>query len=372
MKIRSKFFVFCMIFSMLLQNVVFAAGLNTEIIPENAELILFDNAKVAYFNGVAEILENPAFSENGKMYIPGEFLLDKLGIDKETVFSDETVRNNVSYVDLENLESLGVKYTYSNNIIIFWKDRTGNADYTKLSKLQGIYVSPNGKEQAKGDAKNPVNTLEAAKDISEKYYKEFGDKYPVYIFVHGGKYKFSETVTFSDEIFSDKNKKGLKIVGYGDGEPIFTGAEEIDAKKLRVVKDANILARLPKAGRGQVASMKLSDEGIDSIKISDKSYPFVYVDDIEQIQSRWPNGGFTQVKSLPSSTMMGYDENNPSRWVMAKDARINAYFNADYWLGTSKVGSVNAKDKIITLDVSGGGKTFTTSRVGRDGMQETF
>lgn len=364
MKIRSKFLVFCMIFSMLLQNIVFATELNASFIPENAELILFDNAKLAYFKGVPEVLENPVFSENGKVYIQREYLLNKLGIDEEITFVDEKVKNNVSYVNPDNLETSGIKFTYSNNTVIFWKGRIGTADYNNLSKLQGIYISPDGLEQARGDAKNPVNSLEVAKVIAERYYKEFGDKYPVYIFVHGGKYKFSETVTFDDEIFADKNKKGLKIVGYGDGEVIFTGAEEIDAKKLRVVKDANILARLPKAGRGQVASMKLSDEGINSIKISDKSYPFLYVDDIEQIQSRWPNGGFTQVKSLPSSTMMGYDENNPSRWVLAKDARINAYFNADYWFGTSKVASVNAKDKIITLDASNGGKTFTTSRVG--------
>ena len=52
---------------------------------------------------------------------------------------------------------------------------------------------------------------------------------------------FDGTLVNEDGTISDKNKKGLKIAGYGDGDAIFTGAEEIDAK-LSAGEDVTVVA----------------------------------------------------------------------------------------------------------------------------------
>ena len=255
---------------------------------------------------------------------------------------------------------LNIKKTAIVMIFILLVQCMGFTSYAADSVLE-VHMSMTGNDENDGtSAENAVATLEAAKILAEKYYKVYGSAIPVHILVHGGEYQFQKSVTFTNFVFVDKNKKGLKIMAYGDGEVVFTGASELDAEKLALVEDVRELAELAPNGRGKVYKMNLYN---CDFSVDDTSYPFVYLDDKEQIQSRWPNSGYAIVEGLVATNIIGFSDENICRWKDAKDARINSFFQADYFLGTGKIASVDAENKTITLDESG--KAFSsTDRVG--------
>lgn len=255
---------------------------------------------------------------------------------------------------------LNIKKTAIVMVFILLVQCMGFTSYAANSVLE-VHVSITGNDENDGtSAENAVATLEAAKVLAEKYYKVYGSAMPVHILVHGGEYQFQKSVTFTNFVFADKGKKGLKIMAYGDGEVVFTGASELDAEKLTLVEDVRELARLAPNGRGKVYKMNLYN---CDFSVDDTSYPFVYLNGKEQIQSRWPNSGYAAVESLIATNIIGFSDENICRWKDTKDARINAFFQADYFFGNGKIASVDAENKTITLDESG--KVFSsTDRVG--------
>lgn len=255
---------------------------------------------------------------------------------------------------------LNVKKTAIVMIFILIVQCIGFTSYAKENALE-VHVSVTGNDGNDGtSAENAVATLEAAKVLAEKYYKVYGSAMPVHILVHGGEYRFQKTVTFTNSVFLDKNKKGLKIMAYGDGEVIFTGASELEAENFVLVEDVRELAKLAPNGRGNVYRMNLYGS---EFSMDDISYPFLYLNDKEQIQSRWPNSGYATVESMTDTNIIGFSDDNICRWGDVKDARINAFFQADYFFGTGRISTVDAENKIITLDESV--KVFSsTDRVG--------
>lgn len=302
---------------------------------------------------LAETLHELGFEvgqiENGIATTASEFSVynDIVKIN-EKEFKIET-KNDTAYISNQFLVELGYRMFEEKEMLMIYKtDILSKLNVDVIYKMQGIYVSTDSRSGATGTASDPVASLEAAKNIAEKYISVYGDSYPVNIYVHGGSYFFEETVNFKKSYFGRADIKGIAIKAFGDGEPIFTGARKLNPSNFVPVTDAIMLSRLPKDARGRVAVMDLNSENITGLSTSQATFPFIYINDQEMPISQWPNSGFTTTKSTPENGVFGYDGTNPSRWTMANDARIWAYFVGDYFYGTAEIDKVNAQAGLIT------------------------
>lgn len=310
---------------------------------------------IAYNNGVCE------FSKDGEKIsvVQGENTVTINGETKELSQPCENIGGNL-YVPASVCDLMKLQYKYSTNkLFVVYSGEYSSKHDKNLIKLQGVYMSEDGKTSSDGTPQKPINNLANALVEAKNRTLTYGTEYPIYVFIKGGEYRINEAVTLDKTVFGKSEYKGLNIVGY-DGQPVFSGATKINAEELKPVTDADTLSRLPKAGRGKVAYLDLSTQGISGLSKDDVSYPYVYVNDKQQIMSRWPNDDFAKVSSVPVVGEFCYEEANPSRWTRANDLRISGYFVADYFFNRTKTAGVDAKAKRIKTV----GQSFSSHRAG--------
>ncbi len=360
---------------------VLAARDDMAIVPKSYKLILCENSLVGIKNGEMSKLTAYPIKKNESLQIPVRYLFEGLGYtveyadgsyaikgEKEIILNENSneavidgvkqnlkenveIINNSLYVTNDICDFLGLKYTYSQNgLFVIYDGSYSGTRENDIIRLMGIYVDANAKS-GDGSPSRPVKNLEEAKEVAIKRAQAFGTEYPVYIFIKGGVYKFDETVTFPPATFGKEDFKGVSISSY-DGEAVFTGATELDEEDLKVVTDPMILARLPKAGRGEVAYLDLGTQGVNSLSVANKAFPEVFVNDDRQIQSRWPNGGFSTVKSVPTKGEFQFSDVNCKRWTTAENLYVNGFFQNDYFYNTAKVTKVDSEAMIITAGIS--------------------
>ncbi len=382
-KIFKKSFCFFIVAVLLLSYNVFADSVKSFALPNDYSLVMCENSRVVIAEGEFDVISSAPVREDNVLMLPLRTLFEKMGYTlsydngKCTLDGDKqisvTMDSDVITVDNEEttLSAIvknidGSLYAPSDIAEVFGKYIKNTSDglfilytgkyYDKyeddLMKLQGVYVQENGKDTNNGFSNSPVATLDRASKIAAGYAKAYGFNYPVHIFVKGGKYRFSETLKLDSKVFGSENFKGLKIVGY-DGEVEFTGSTKIPSEKFKPVTDASTLARLPKAGRGRVAYVDLNELGVTSIKKNDSLIsnndwlPYLYLNDKEQVNARWPNTDFATVYSVPQRGSIGYSEANCNRWEQADDLRVTAFFGVDYEYRRSKIQSVDTKSMTL-------------------------
>ncbi len=376
---------------MILSSVnVFAAREETSVIPKNYKVIMAEESMLGICDGEFSVLSGSPKKLSETLMLPVRYLFESLGytvsyengevkitgdnsislkVDintakvngEEVILSSDSVNiNGVFYVSADICGQTEYKhYISKDGLFVLYSGEYDSQREKDLMKLQGVYMATNGKTSGDAFPKAPVNNFEAAKEEARKRVSVYGKEYPVYIFVKGGEYRFSDSVTFDKTTFGDEEIEGVSVIGY-DGQPVFTGATSINPEMLTPITDAATLARLPKESRGKVAYMDLTKEGITGLSKNDVSFPYIYVNDVQQIQSRWPNNEFALVKSVPVYGEFCYEEVNPDRWTLANDIRINGFFDADYFYGTSKVLGIDADaDRIKTA-----GPSFSIYRAG--------
>lgn len=382
-KIFKKSFCFFVVAVLLFSQSVFADSVKPFAIPDNYSLIMCEDSHVVIAQREFDVLSSVPVREDNVLMLPLRALFEKMGytlsydngkceLDGKkqisvtadsnviTVDNDEkTLSANVKNIggslyapsDIADVFGMDVKIT-SDGLFVLYSGKYYEKYEDDLMKLQGIYVAENGKDANNGFSDSPVATLDRAVKIASGYVKSYGLSYPVHIFVKGGIYRFSQTVKLDSKVFGSENFKGLKIIGY-DGETEFTGSTNIPAEKFKPVTDAMTLARLPKAGRGKVAYVDLNELGITSIKkddslISNKDFlPYLYLNDNEQVNARWPNTDFATVASVPQRGTIGYGDINCNRWEQADDMRVTAFYGNDYEFRRSKIVSVDIKSMTL-------------------------
>ena len=360
------------------------ADIDIDLIDYN--LVMYVDGKISYVEGMQKVIDNIPYVSEEKVMMPAKFVFENLGykvsgedtfnarndstivtIKDSNVYINEKesdikaeVKNDIFYIESSIAEVVGFKrYADRNGLIVIYKNGgVEKADVKTLYDMGGIYLRPEEKSVRNGNTLRTTTSLSEAVEFAEDTVKEYGKQYPVHIFVHGGNYYFDETITLDKEVFSGKNTV-FSISDFGDGEVIFTGAKEINEENFKMVEDAEELARLPKAARYKVAKLDLTKENIEKLEKNTEAFPFIYLNDIEQIQSRWPNDEWAKVKSIEGKTF-GYEGENPGRWNQANDIRINGFFSADYFYMSSEVISVNAEKQTITLSDN----QFTAGRTG--------
>lgn len=349
------------------------------LVPKNYSLVMMEGSMIGINNGELERLNCTPVEKDGNLLIPARYFFTSLGYETSynngiceftkgnekisitqnssdiTVNSSEKSLNsnceNIGgnlYVPANICDFMNLKYKYTQNkLFIVYESGEYVSKYDRnLIKLQGVYMSVDGKISSDGTPQKPISSLANALTEAKNRTLTFGTEYPIYIFVKGGEYRINDSVTLDKTVFGKSEYKGLNIVGY-DGQPVFSGATEINAEEFKPVTDADTLSRLPKAGRGKVAYLDLSTQGISGLSKDDVSFPYIYVNEKQQMMSRWPNDDFAKVSSVPVSGEFCYEEENPSRWTRANDLRISGYFTADYFFNRSKTAGVDAKSKRI-------------------------
>ena len=168
------------------------------------------------------------------------------------------------------------------------------AQWNSARAEKTIVVAKDGSDtDGDGSADKPyASPARAIKDLSKEKNS---------ILIKSGVYMFDKTAEISNAKFSPDNR--LMIVGEsGNGKKVeFIGAKRIDARKLKKVSDAKILARLRKPSNGTLYSLDLKEFGLDNYgKMAQRGFMSpVYPMQMEAFFSgsrdmrlaRWPNGG---------------------------------------------------------------------------------
>ncbi len=358
-----------------------------DYIPEKVMFAFYDGAKAAIYDKTPEIIESAVYTEVDKMMLPAKYIFSHLGYElkeddltfsatgKKTVIltdntneitvdgekitlSVNTVKKDKAWLVSEEIfEKLGFVYSKNSDVLVVSDDdKAVEFKPSDLKPLFGIYVSPYSNKSAGGTPDVPI-ALSALVGKAEANVKKYGSMFPTFIFLMGGEYKVYQSLDFSSATFTDANHKTVYFEAYGDSAPVLSGSVDLDINELQPVTDAEILARIPKAGRGNVAYMDLKKYNI-TLQAASKFFNYLYLDDMKQSLSRWPNSGFAKVKSVPQANTFGFSEIEPTTWTKAKDGYIYGFFNVDYDLLPAKITSVDPVNKLIN------GPNFKTTRAG--------
>ena len=353
---------------MLLQNIAFAAKESNSVLPEKVVMALCLEGKVALFEGKDTVLENTPYMSGESYMIPAEYVFESFGCTADVKEgSDAIIIDNSEYkmsvpaekngdeifVSADVLEFIGKNYkiTESGIIMVFDSEFNGVLDDSIFVKLQGVYVAANGPDNASGQPQSPVKDIEKAISIAAEYMRDYGSEFKTRIFVKPGTYRLNKSVSFDNEVFKSNYYKGLSVEGFDrDNQPEFTGSIALNTADLNPVTDAQTLAKIHKNGRGKVASIDLRKYGIKELPQKNNVFYYLYLNDIEQVNARWPNDGEATIFGVPQNNSLVFSESDPVNWTEAKDAYVYGHYSSAGWeWHQGKILSVDAKTKTINI-----------------------
>ena len=377
---KVRFTSFMLITAMLLPNTAFAEKTNA-LLDKNLKLALCLDGKVAVFEGKDSVLKNTPYMSGENYMIPAEYVLECLGYeadeysvteksdviklkDKEYKMSATAqITGGEYFVPSDVISLAGREYKITPSGILSVCDGGEFTDEADFKKLQGIYVSEQGNNASDGTPSHPVADIDKAKEIAVKYMQEFGDEYKVRIFVKSGTYRQKRSVSFEEGVFKSDYYKGLSIEGFdSENQPEITGSIKLNTADFVPVTDAKTLAKLHKNGRGKVATIDLSKYGIKELNQIPNVFYYLYLNDVEQTNARWPNEGEATVFSVPQTNSFTFSETDPLNWTEAKNAYVYGHFSTAGWeWHDGIIQSVDTKTKTINISSIGSGSMSTSA-----------
>lgn len=220
-----------------------------------------------------------------------------------------------------------------------------------------IFVAPTGKDTNDGSEKQPLATLQKARDLaSARAYKD-----GVNIILAPGEYKVTQTLTLDEK---DGGTLAHPIVyrAQKPGTAILYGGVRLTG--FASVTDAAVLNRLPPEARGKVFQLDLKARGItDYGALAVRGFGQapspptleLYVNGEPQTLARWPNVGFVKAtklvepgdKAQNKPSVIGYDDDRHARWTQAKDGWLFGYFKWLWADATAKIGKIDPAAKTL-------------------------
>lgn len=392
LRIFSVFLIVC-----LVSQLFIPVNAKDKLYSEDIQLVLCAEGKVGLFEGKDTVLDAVPFKEDGVFMLPAKYFFECYGYNvtsEDGVLKAEgekniTLKENSNTALIDGAEFLLEKDVQNKNGRIFvsadickgmllsYKVSDGGVfavskdgkfkDFNEriFVKLQGVYMAQDGKSAGDGSPASPVSSLAAAKKIALGYMKEYGLEYTVRIFVKGGTYRFEDGVSFDENEFSAEVYKGLSIENYDENKPEFTASVLLNAEDFVPVTDAQTLARIHKNGRGKVASLDLKKMGITSLEDMPNLFYYIYLNDVEQVNARWPNEGESTIFSVPEQNSFTFSEADPTKWTQAKNAYVFGHFSSAGWeWHQGIITSVNAATKTISIKGAASNDILKTTAVG--------
>ena len=199
-----------------------------------------------------------------------------------------------------------------------------------------IHVSPNGEDTNDGTKGSPLKTLAGAK-ARAKSVKERNKQTKV-IF-HEGEYRLNATTAFKGEDSGFDDNPIIFTAAEGE-KPVFKGSVLLDTSKFTDIEDEAVYKILPEKSAPEIAQLNLRQQGITSTGelpcvnygANVVSYNNLYLDDVEQTLSRWPNTGYSIMgKTVDAKTaVFEVNESNAARWGHSPDMRYYGFTNWDW------------------------------------------
>ncbi len=199
-----------------------------------------------------------------------------------------------------------------------------------------IYVSEKGSITGSGEINDPVNSIQSAILLCEKFSGE-----DINILFDAGEYQICDTAVFNG---FDKNNVTFKA--NGDKDVIFTGAVRLNSQKFSNVSDASILKRIPREARSKVLQYNLSESGV-KYSLSDSKRPYLFVNGNMQTKARYPNNEHLTAKTADGTTSFEVLDYDVSKWNRAKDTvLVGSVLSTYFWRNCN----ISVSEKNITSD----------------------
>ena len=225
-----------------------------------------------------------------------------------------------------------------------------------------FFVATDGRDDAPGTQAQPVATLARARDLvraARAAGKVAADGATVW--VHGGRYELAQPLEFTA---ADSGRLIAPVVyRAAAGEAVtLSGARTVPA--FAPVTDADVLARLVPAARGQVVQADLKALGLTELghPVAVAQRLELFYDDQPMTLARWPNAGFAKVAGVSDAEPMKvhgisgskrgvltYEGERPARWAAEPELWLHGYWFWDWADSFMKVAAIDAAAKRLTL-----------------------
>ncbi len=222
-----------------------------------------------------------------------------------------------------------------------------------------FFVSPHGSDDNSGTRREPFATLTAARDAIRALKRRTGGELPsggVAVYLRGGPYAQVGSFELSEQ---DSGTHASPIVysAWRDEVPVFSGGFKV--RKLRRVRDAATLARLPQEARGKVYCADLRAQGFADFE-QQASYGFgvknqgvrsVFADDKFMPPARWPNEDCVRTGTLVDDSQRKFliESDRLQRWGSAEDMMAAGFWFRLWADEALHVEAVETGSGVITL-----------------------
>ncbi|HNS32906.1 MAG TPA: right-handed parallel beta-helix repeat-containing protein [bacterium] len=232
------------------------------------------------------------------------------------------------------------------------------------SSEQSLYVSPEGNDNNPGTKEKPFATMKRAREEAGRLKTKGG----VSVFLRGGKYFISESLSFGIEDSGKDDNSPVVYRSYPGEEVRIIGGRQIT--NFKPLSDTGILSRLPDESRGKIWVSDLKEAGITEYgnlaanKGTGESMPHgmeLFFDGKPMRLARWPNEGHARVAGITKKDgeMCGrgpyqlgsfvYSDNRPERWLEEKDVWLHGFWYMVFSKDHVKLESIDTQKKTISL-----------------------
>lgn len=227
-------------------------------------------------------------------------------------------------------------------------------------KGAALYVSPRGSDEDPGTRLKPFATLERARDALRDSPGRGGT-----VFLRGGAYRIELTFELGERDSGTRETRAV-FRSYGNEVVRLIAGRVAKRSRFRPVRDPAVLRRLEAKSRGKVVELDLAALGITHTG----PWPDLFRDGGGIIElhfngkrmplARWPNEGYTTVKTVLDSGVWGgpnrrggtfvYRGERPARWgdAVAEGLWLDGFWRVPWQPETVRVASIDTDKRTIT------------------------
>jgi Right handed beta helix region len=232
---------------------------------------------------------------------------------------------------------------------------------SQITNKKTYYVAGDGDDSSPGTIDHPFKTLAAAIDAVNKITGPVNAS----IEIRQGVYSLNESLILAGK--RSDTTRSFTFSGYKNEKITIIGGSKLDNSKFKIVKDPNILNRLPAIARGKVYVTDMKDQGITDFGTM-KDYGFgapelppsleLFFNDEPLTLSRWPNSGVLPIgkvikrgnkKNKEPSVFMYDNFMQPDKWSQSTDKWIAGIFGVGWAYDYLPIDSIDTKSKTIYL-----------------------
>lgn len=243
--------------------------------------------------------------------------------------------------------------------------------FSSITIAQEIHVSAKGNDNHDGSSLFPLATLEAARDLARKYRADKSiERSAINVVVHSGHYPLRSSLALDER--DGGTDEAPMIWRAAEGEQVrITGGQFMPLTSVKVVKNKQILKRLPENARGSVVEINLKRIGINDLgqhRQYGHALPVlpapieVFFRNQPMTLARYPNKGSMKIGkvidpgSIPRSgdrsnrgAVFQYTDDRHAKWVGRQDSWIQGTLHYGFADDYTQIASIDTIQKQVKL-----------------------